>query len=599
MLAGGGQRSEQDMAGADDPIAFELFRNAIFSIADEMALTIFRTTYSGVLKDNMDYSTAFCDADGKLVAQGLTLPGHLGSIPTALAVVVARYRDDMVEGDVFAMNDPFDGGMHLPDIFVFKPIYFEGRRVAFAATICHHTDVGGRVAGSNASDSTEIYQEGLRIPPLKLYEAGRPNATLFALIEKNVRMPVKVFGDLRAQLAACHIAERQFLELVSRHGSDLTMRYMADVIDHAERLTRSALRDLPDGQWSFEDWIDDDGVDLDRPIRLLVTMTKQGDHMVVDWTGTAPQVKGAINNTYSYTKAASYTAIRSVLPAEIPNNEGVFRAIEVIAPPGTIANGVLPAACAARGLTGFRMVDCAFGCLAMMLPEKVFAASDGGNTGITIGGWHADRSPFIYVDFTCGAWGARPWADGLDGNSNMFANMASHSVEVTEAEQPIRIEAYEFVPDKAGPGKFRGGVPFRRDYRFLEDEGILQVRSDRRRFLPYGLYGGQPGRPSRNFLNPETENRPLPSKLTMTIRKGEVFRHEVAGAGGHGDPLQRDPAAVARDVRNELVSRAAARTDYGVVVDDHGRVDAAATERLRDQLRHARGWTATPAVTRG
>ena len=576
------------MTDADDPIAFELFRNAIFSIADEMALTIFRTTYSGVLKDNMDYSTAFCDAEGKLVAQGLTLPGHLGAIPTALEVLVARYRDDMGQGDVFAMNDPFEGGMHLPDIFVFKPLYFEGERIAFAATICHHTDVGGRVAGSNASDSTEIYQEGLRIPPLKLYEAGRPNTTLFALIEKNVRVPVKVFGDLRAQLAACHIAERQFLELAARHGAALTRRYMADVIDHAERMTRSALQDLPDGQWSFEDWIDDDGVDVDRPIRLFVTMTKQGDHMLVDWTGTDPQVKGAINNTLSFTKAASYTAIRSVLPADIPNNEGVFRAIEVKAPPGTIANGVLPAACAARGLTGFRMVDCAFGCLAMMLPDKVFAASDGGNTGISIGGYHADRSPFIYVDFTCGAWGGRPWADGLDGNSNMFANMASHSVEVTEAEQPIRIEAYEFVPDKAGPGKFRGGVPFRRDYRFLEEEGILQVRSDRHTIPPYGLYGGQPGRPSQNHLNPETENRPLPSKLTMTITKGQVFRHEVAGAGGYGDPLERDPAAVARDVQNEVVSRAAAGADYGVVLDDEGRVEAQATARLRAEHRRAR-----------
>ncbi len=587
------------MTDADDPIAFELFRNAIFSIADEMALTIFRTTYSGVLKDNMDYSTAFCDADGKLVAQGLTLPGHLGAIPTALEVVAERYRDDMAPGDVFAMNDPFDGGMHLPDIFVFKPLYFEGKRVAFAATICHHTDVGGRVAGSNASDSTEIYQEGLRIPPLKLYEAGQPNATLFALIEKNVRVPIKVFGDLRAQLAACHIAERQFLELVERHGAALTGRYMAQVIDHAERLTRSALRDLPDGQWSFEDWIDDDGVELDKPIRLFVTMTKQGDHMLVDWTGTDPQVKGAINNTLSYTKAASYTAIRSVLPANIPNNEGVFRAIEVTAPAGTIANGVLPAACAARGLTGFRMVDCAFGCLAMMLPDKVFAASDGGNTGISIGGYHADRSPFIYVDFTCGAWGGRPWADGLDGNSNMFANMASHSVEVTEAEQPIRIEAYEFVPDKAGPGKFRGGVPFRRDYRFLEDEGILQVRSDRHSIPPYGLYGGQPGKPSQNHLNPETENRAMPSKLTMTIREGDVFRHEVAGAGGWGDPLERDPAAVARDVLNEVVSRAAARADYGVVIDGQGRVEPDATSRLRAEQRGARGWNAVPPVTRG
>ena len=585
------------MSTPDDPITFELFRNAIFAIADEMALTVFRTTYSGVLKDNMDYSTAFCDANGKLVAQGLTLPGHLGSIPTALDAVVAKYGDDIAPGDVFVMNDPFEGGMHLPDIFLFKPIYQDGRRLAFAATICHHTDVGGRVAGSNASDSTEIYQEGLRIPALKLYRAGERNETLFALIEKNVRLPVKVFGDLRAQLAACHIAERQFQGLVARYGADAVTELMAGVIDHAERLTRSALRELPDGQWSFEDWIDDDGVELEKPIRLFVTMTKRGDRMTVDWTGTDPQVKGAINNTYSYSKAASYTAIRSVLPANIPNNEGVFRAIEVVAPPGTIANGVLPAACAARGLTGFRMVDCAFGCLAMMLPDRVFAASDGGNTGITIGGYYEDRTPFIYVDFTCGAWGARPWADGLDGNSNMFANMASHSVEVTEAEQPIRIEAYEFVPDKAGPGKYRGGVPFRRDYRFLEKEGVLQVRSDRRRFRPYGLYGGQPGRPSWNWLNPETENRSLASKLTMTIRRGEVFRHEVAGAGGYGDPLQRDVNAVERDVRNELVSVVAARADYGVVIEA-GAVDRAATERLRDEMRRARGWAEPPVVTR-
>jgi N-methylhydantoinase B len=244
------------------------------------------------------------------------------------------------------------------------------------------------------------------------------------------------------------------------------------------------------------------------------------------------------------------------------------------------------------------MVDCAFGCLAMMLPDKVFAASDGGNTGISIGGYHADRSPFIYVDFTCGAWGARPWADGLDGNSNMFANMASHSIEVTEAEQPIRIEAYEFVPDKAGPGKYRGGVPFYRDYRFLEDEGVLQVRADRHTIPPYGLYGGSAGKPSQNHFNPATENRPLPSKVTMTITRGDVFRHEVAGAGGWGDPLERDPAAVARDVRNEMVSRSAARTAYGVVLDHHGRVESDETRHVRAAMRAERGWTEVPAVVR-
>jgi N-methylhydantoinase B len=577
------------MPEIQDPIEFELFKNAIFSIADEMALTICRTTYSGVLRDNMDFSTAFADADGKLVAQGLTLPGHLGSIPTALEVIVGRYGEDMHPDDVFIMNDPFDGGMHLPDIFIFKPLYVAGERVAFAATICHHTDVGGRVAGSNASDSTEIYAEGLRIPPLKFYDRGRRNETLVALIEKNVRVPVKVFGDLRAQLAACHIAERQFKELVQRFGKATVTRYMQEVIDYAERLTRAAVAELPDGTFSFEDWIDDDGIDVGKPIRLFVTITKQGDAMKADWTGTSPQVKGAINNTLSFTKAATYTAIRSVLPQGIPNNEGVFRVIEVTAPPGTIANGVLPAACAARGLTGFRMVDCAFGAMAMMVPDKVFAASDGGNTGVSIGGYDAERKPFIYVDFTCGTWGGRPWADGLDGNSNMFANMASQSVEVTEAENPMQILSYEFIPDRAGAGKFRGGTPYRRDYRFLEQEGVLQVRSDRRAFRPYGLYGGGAGQPSWNYLDPEGENRVLPSKLTMEFRRGQVFRHELAGGGGWGDPLERAPEAVLRDVRNELLTVGKARADYGVVVDTASwSVDRVSTERTREAMRRAR-----------
>ncbi len=585
------------MRTSHDPIAFELFKNSLFSIADEMALTITRTTYSGVLKDNMDFSTAFADANGRLVAQGLTLPGHLGSIPTALEATMRHYGDSIVPGDVFMMNDPFDGGMHLPDIFVFQPLFVDGKRLAFAATVCHHTDVGGRVAGSNASDSTEIYAEGLRIPPLKMLDAGKRNETLFALIEKNVRLPVKVFGDLRAQLAACHIAETQFAELVRKYGSATVETYMEEVIDYAERMTRAALRDLPDGEYAFEDWIDDDGIDVGKPIRLFVKFTKHGDSMEADWTGTSPQVKGAINNTLSYTKAATYCAVRSILPPGIPNNEGVFRAIEVTAPAGTIANALLPAACAARGLTGFRMVDCCFGALAKMVPDQVFAASDGGNTGISIGGYDDDRKPFIYVDFTCGTWGGRPYADGLDGNSNLFANMASASVEITEVEQPIEILAYEFIPDKSGAGKYRGGVPYRRDYRFLEEEGVLQVRADRHTIRPYGLYGGYPGKPSLNAMNPDGDHQALDSKVTMTIRRGDVFRHEVAGAGGWGDPLERDPAAVLKDVRNEFISQEAAAGEYGVVIDVASwTVDVEATTQLRSSLRTSRGWTEAPQV---
>ena len=289
-----------------------------------------------------------------------------------------------------------------------------------------------------------------------------------------------------------------------------------------------------------------------------------------------------------------------MLPQNIPNNEGVFRAIEVICPPGTVGNGVLPAACAARGLTGFRMVDCMFGALAMMLPDKVKAAGDGGNTGISVGGYDAERNPFVYVDFTCGAWGARPWADGLDGNSHMFANMALPSVEITEAEQPISILSYEFEPDRAGAGKFRGGVPYRRDYRLEAEEATLQVRADRSAVQPFGLYGGNPGAPSENWFNPLGDKQPLASKPTMMFRKGDVFRHIHAGGGGWGDPLERDPQAVLKDVRNEFISIEKAADDYGVIIDcATWRLDKAATSSKRDELRRARGWASVPTVLRG
>jgi|HubBroStandDraft_4_1064222.scaffolds.fasta_scaffold01407_10 N-methylhydantoinase B len=583
-----------------DPIEFELFKNALFGIADEMALTVFRTTYSGVLKDNMDYSTALFDGDGVLVAQGLTLPGHLGSMPTAIAAVKAAFAGHIRPGDVFILNDPFQGGMHLPDVFIFKPIFVEEKPIAWACAVCHQTDVGGRVPGSNASDSTEIYQEGLRIPPLKFYDRGERNETLFALIEKNVRVPVKVFGDLRAQLAACHIAEQAVLELAAQYGTDKLGQYMTDLVDYAERMTRAAIRELPDGVYDFLDHIDDDGIDVGKPIPLKVTIAKRADAIHVDWTGTSPQVKGAINNTLSYTKSASYCAIRSILPQNIPTNEGVFRAITVEAPLGTIANMVLPGACAARGLTGFRMVDCMFGALAKMLPEQVFAASDGGNTGVSIGGYYADRSAFIYVDFTCCAWGARPYADGLDGNSHIYANMASQPIEVTETEQPLQITAYEFIQDAMGPGKFRGGAPFRREYKLLTEEAVLQVRSDRRDFRPFGLYGGGPGRPSMNYLNPDENAPPLPSKLTMNMKKGDLFRHEVAGGGGWGDPLERDPALVLKDVFNEFVSLRSAGADYGVVLAGKPlAVDEPATAALRERIRKGRSWTEPPIYNWG
>jgi N-methylhydantoinase B len=573
----------------EDPIEFELFKNALRAIADEMALTITRTAYSGVLKNNMDFATALTDGDGRLVAQGLTLPGHLGSIPTAMEAVLERFGEDIEPSDAVILNDPFAGGMHLPDIFLIKPVFSGTSRIGFAATVCHHADVGGRVPGANASDSTEIYQEGLRIPPVKLVREGRRDETLMRLIEANVRLPVQLAGDLRAQLSACQIAERQVIELAGRYGVDAFAAHLEALIDYSERMTRAELRKLPDGVVEFEDWIDDDGIDLGRPIRLKVAIEKRDDRLRVDWTGTADQVRGAINNTLSYTKAATYTAVLSVISRDLPINEGVFRAIEVIAPPGTIANALPPAACAARGLTGFRMLDCCLGALAKMLPDRVFAASEGGNTGVTIAGYRDDRSPFIFVDFVCGAWGARPFADGLDGASNLFVNMAAQPVEIVEAEQPLQIVACEFVPDSAGPGEHRGGAALRREYRLLEREAVLQVRADRQAFRPYGLHGGLPGRASVNLADRGRGWEPLPGKFTGTLRRGEVFRHEIAGGGGWGDPLRRDPERVMADLRNGFISDESARAHYGVAIDRVAwTVDCSATEMLRSRLRGGR-----------
>jgi N-methylhydantoinase B len=575
---------------AVDPIQFELIKNALNTIADEMALTIVRTSHSGVLKDNMDFSTALCAADGQLVAQGLTLPAHLGSMPDGIAGFLRRFPIPTIRpGDVFIMNDPFSGGMHLPDVFIVKPLFVGGRLVAFASTIGHQTDMGGRVPGSNASDSTEIFAEGLRIPPLKFYDEGRPNETLFDIIAKNVRVPDQVLGDMASQVAACTIAEREITRLVDRYGPDTFQRYCESLIDYAERLTRAELAGWPDGTYRFEDFIDNDGID-DRPIPIRVAITVHGDSLTVDFAGSSSQVKGAINSTPSFAKSAVYLSVRSCMETDIPNNAGYMRPIEVLTPPGTIVNPNMPAAFAARGLTGFRMADAMFGALAQIKPDRVPAACEGGNTGVSIGGWDRERGPFIFVEFVCGTGGGRPGLDAVDGHTNPCTVMCNVPCEIVEVETPVAIDRYTFMPDTGGAGRHRGGLALVRDFRFTGEEAILQVRSDRRDFLPYGLAGGRPGTPSTNILNPETEARLLPTKFTMNIRGGDVLHHIQPGGGGHGNPLERDPALVLEDVLDEKLSPAYVRREYGVVLDASGRsVDEAATQRLRAELAAGRG----------
>jgi N-methylhydantoinase B len=564
-----------------DPITFAVIKSGLDSIADDMAYTVVRIARSEIVKDVMDFSAAICAGDGQMVAQAKTIAQHLGAIPEAMEAVLTKFGEDLHDGDVVIMNDPYHGGMHLPDIFMFVPIFHEGKRRAFAVVICHHTDVGGRVPGSNASDSTEIYQEGLRIPPLKLYERGVLNRTLETLIKINVRVPDRVWGDLSAQFAAAQVGRRGLEKLMLRYGADEVDAYMQELLDYAERLTKAEIQTWTPGTYTFTDYIDDDGFS-DNPIPLVVAITVKPDGtLFVDYTGSSPQVKGALNSTLSFTHSLTYLSVRCVLAKDVPNNVGMFRCVTVKAPEASILNPVMPAPCAARALTGYRVFDVMLGALSKVVPDKVPAAGEGGNSVICISGLRPNREPFIIVDMICGAWGGRPDKDGLEAVTNASQNLSNMPVEVMEAEHPVRIEDYAFVPDSCGAGQYRGGIGIRRSYRILAPEALLQMRTDRVRFRPYGLAGGEPGGPSRNFMQSGNELVPLPGKTTRSVTRDTVIVHEQAGAGGFGDPLLRTLEDVAEDVADGKITPDFALRHYAVKVDARGNGDLNATLQLR------------------
>jgi N-methylhydantoinase B len=564
-----------------DPITFAVIKHAMDAIVDEVAYTVIRTARSEIVKDVMDYSAAICDARGEMVAQAKTIAQHLGAIPEAMAAVQARWDGRLEPGDAVIMNDPYSGGMHLPDIFMFYPIFVSGALLAWSVVICHHTDVGGRVPGSNAADSTEIYQEGLRIPPLRLFRRGEIDEALEALIGLNVRVPDRVIGDLRAQYAACEVGAREIGRLADRHGAERLRDYLAALLDYAERMARQEIATWPKGVYRFTDHIDSDGLS-DDPVPLSVAVTVRGDGTLdVDWSGSAPQVRAAINSTLSFTKSNTFLSVRCALRGDIPNNAGVFRCISVRAPEASVLNPIAPAPVAARALTGYRVMDTMFGALAQIVPHIIPAAGEGGNTVVCLGGRHPDNRPFIIVDMISGCWGGRPDQDGIEAVTNPSQNLSNTPVEVLERQHPVRIEEYALVPDSGGPGRFRGGLGLRRSYRLLAGEAVLQLRADRLRFPPYGLDGGGTGAPSGNWLGEGAARRSLPGKVTTTMRRGELLTHEQAGGGGHGNPFLRDPEAVARDVRNGKVSVASARARYGVAVSADGVVDPTGTARLR------------------
>jgi N-methylhydantoinase B len=570
-----------------DPIRFEVIKSALDAIADEMGVVIVRSAHSPIIRDALDFSTAVMDHQGSMLAQAKLTPGHMGSFPHAMQALIEEYGDGMHPGDVFITNDPYGGGgMHLPDIYVIKPVIFKGQVEGYVTTLCHHNDVGGISPGSNAVFAKEIYQEGLRIPLVRLYDAGKPDATVFKFIEKNVRIPVDVRGDLQSQVGACRSAEKQLLEMLEKYGATTMRLYTNEMLDLTERVMRDVIRDIPDGTYENTDFIDGFGEDPE-PIVFKVKITVEGDELTADWTGTSPQVKAAINAPVPWTYSHTYIALRCLVEVDIPSAEGYMRPIKVIAPAGSIVNPDLPGAANARGMTGGRMLEVLFGALEKAVPGRCLAAGGSEPGSFGFGGVH-DGEPFVCRVGLWGSWGGRSNYDGVDGLSWLSGNQSNQPIELIESNNPVEIRRYGYVPDSGGPGKNRGGLALMVEYGLLAEEAEFTARSDRRFHLPYGLKGGKSGTPSWLILNPDRpDQRVLPVLQTeaLEMRKGEAVMYIKEGSGGYGDPLERDPSLVLEEVLDEKFTVEYVKVEYGVVIDPISRtLDSEATEVLRRRM---------------
>ncbi len=522
-----------------NPISLELFRSALTAIAEEMGAVLTRSSYSPNIKERRDFSCAIFDHQGRLVAQAAHIPVHLGSMPDSVASALNTF-DHFAPGDIIALNDPFSGGSHLPDITMIAPVYVQadGKQhlLGFAANRAHHADVGGMSPGSMPMAS-EIYQEGVIIPPIKLWEAGQPNQVVLDLILRNIRTPHERRGDLAAQTAANRIAARRMQELVDRWDLSATEEHIDALISYAERITRATIEAIPDGCYEFTDYLDNDGFS-DQPVPITARVTVQGDSLSVDFTGSAPQTRGNVNAVASVTKSATYYVVRCLMPEDAPMNHGTFAPVTVIAPEGSVVNARPPAAVAQGNVeTSQRITDVVLGALSLALPEVIPAASQGTMNNITAGGIDPrTQQPFAYYETMGGGMGARPGLDGLSGVHTHMSNTLNTPVEAFEYAYPMRITAYRLRDHSGGNGASRGGDGLVREITF-EVPTDVTLLTERRSTSPYGLQGGEPGMRGENRLQREGQEILLPGKVHFRALPGDRLTILSPGGGGWGKLL--------------------------------------------------------------
>jgi N-methylhydantoinase B len=578
---------------AIDPVLLEVLRNRLEAIADEMELTLLKSAASPIVKEGLDASAALFNVRGETIAQAAAIPIHLGALQCAAERIVRAFPPErMRDGDAFLLNDPYDGGTHLPDITLAVPVFSDGRTVALACTMCHHQDVGGRTPGSVPTDATELYQEGIIIPPTQLFREGEMDENLFRLLKRNVRLPDVFTGDLMAQVAAGRLGGIRLREVFAAHGTERVLGYIEELLARAETLTRREIESIPDGEYRFEDCLDNDGVELDRRVKIAVTVRVRGPAMTFDFTGSDPQVRGPFNSVPASTLSAIYYAIRAISDPSIPNNGGCFRAVDAVLPEGTVVNPRPPAPVSCRTATIKRIADTILGALVRARPERMPAANSGTLLVMAFGGEDpATGRPFVASELAAGGMGARPRKDGIDVIETDVTNCMNIPVESLEMGFPLRINRAGLWADSGGAGQFRGGLGLVKVYEATTTDVSVSHRGERFASMPWGLHGGAPAPSGRAFiLRQDGSREELPSKKMIVLHPGDQLWEYIAGGAGYGDPLERDAEMVAADVLDGKVSRVSAREAYGVVLTaDGGAVDELATKESREALRRARG----------
>ncbi len=553
------------IAISEDPVLLEVIRYRLEGIANEMESTLVRSAFSTIVKEAMDASSSLFTAAGETLAQAIAIPMHLSTLAPMVRKILEKFpRGQMKDGDIFILNDPYSGGTHLPDIAVVMPVFSAGRVIAISATLTHHQDIGGMAPGSTPTNAIEIFQEGIRIPPIQLASAGTMSTAVLDLLQMNSRVPAIFTGDLNAQIAACTIGSRRIQELVQAYGADFLETKFRHLLDNSERMTRDALKSVREGTYRYIDFLDNDGVELDKRIRIEVAVTVRDGTMTCDFTGTSAQVKGPFNMVPSGTHAAACFAVRVLTDPDIPTNEGCFRPIRLVIAKGSLLDPLEPAPVGCRALTAKRVAGCILGALRDAVPERLPADASGELVTIRFGGARENGTRFVTTQHVVGGSGAGPAKDGVDVIQTDLTNGMCVPAEAMEQDYPIRVHRVELLRDSGGAGKTRGGLGAIHEYEMLANNIVITYRGERHYVQSSGAAGGHAGGLAQATVRRANgELLEIPSKIVIALNRGDQLIVKTAGGGGHGLPTERDRALVAADVANRKVTTRAASELYG------------------------------------